>query len=497
MNRLSLIAALVAFPVVEIAAQVHYHSGGRPWSQRARKGPDAEVPGWYYNLGITGMRAQLVADRPKALLIKYVFADSPAHRKIRVGDLVIGVGGKLFAEAHKNGYGMDKFGADGPILEFAKALERSLGRTGKLELAVLRGDKRRQVSLRIGKKYGKFSKSYPAQCKKSDRIRDELYEYLAAHQRDNGSWGSPPHDTFAPLALLASGKKKYLPLVKKNVKMHARSTQSVDKGSLINWRYMSAAIVMSEYYFATKQAWVKKELQEVYEFLLSTQYTDMSQINPKAHKSHPDAVPKDSKRAHGGWGHNPGFEGYGPISMISGQGALAFAMMKRCGIDIDRERHEFAYEFLARGTGNNGYVWYADSPAGRNDWADMGRTGAAGLANLLSPYQDRRYRKRGLAHARIIGEHPGSFPDTHASPIMGMGYAAAAANLDPGSSRKLLDANRWWFVLSQCCDGSFYYQPNRDNAGYGDDSRLSATAVTAFIFSLHKRNLFVSGKRVR
>ena len=61
----------------------------------------------------------------------------------------------------------------------------------------------------------------------------------------------------------------------------------------------------------------------------------------------------------------------------------------------------------------------------------------------------------------------------------GMGYAAAAASWDATSFRKLMDANRWWFVLSQCGDGSFYYQPNRDNAGYGPDARMSASAVTA------------------
>jgi hypothetical protein len=37
-------------------AQVHYHDNNSPWGQRA----DAEVPGWFYNLGITGLRAQLV-----------------------------------------------------------------------------------------------------------------------------------------------------------------------------------------------------------------------------------------------------------------------------------------------------------------------------------------------------------------------------------------------------------------------------------------------------
>ena len=42
-------------------------------------------------------------------------------------------------------------------------------------------------------------------------------------------------------------------------------------------------------------------------------------------ESHPHALPKGKLDAHGGWGHNPGFEGYGPICMITGQGALAFA----------------------------------------------------------------------------------------------------------------------------------------------------------------------------
>ncbi|MDP6959379.1 MAG: DUF6288 domain-containing protein, partial [Planctomycetota bacterium] len=90
-----------------------------------------------------------------------------------------------------------------------------------------------------------------------------------------------------------------------------------------------------------------------------------------------------------------------------------------------------------------------------------------------------------------------SFPDTHGSPIMGMGYTALAANVDPKSFRRLMDESRWWFVLAQCNDGTFYYQPNRDNAGYGSDSRLSASAVTAFILQIPKKNLHVTGKPTR
>ena len=75
--------------VVPAAAQVHYHDSGHPWKQRASEGPDAEVPGWYYNLGITGMRAELVADAPKSLVIRHVFAGSPASSMVLVGDTLL------------------------------------------------------------------------------------------------------------------------------------------------------------------------------------------------------------------------------------------------------------------------------------------------------------------------------------------------------------------------------------------------------------------------
>ena len=95
---------------------------------------------------------------------------------------------------------------------------------------------------------------------------------------------------------------------------------------------------------------------------------------------------------------------------------------------------------------------------------------------------------------RVIGDHPESFPDTHGSPTMGMAFAALAAHVEPSAFRKLMDANRWWFTLSECTDGTFYYQPNRDNAGYGADSRLSASAVTALILSIPKNSLHLTGK---
>jgi hypothetical protein len=494
MNHTSLaLAALTFFATAPALAQVHYHDDGRPWRQRANAGPDQEVPGWYYNLGRTGLRVELVADAPTRLVVRHVFEGSPAHKKVQVGDHIVGAGGAEFVTPHQNGYGVEVFGARGPISDFADALERCQGEDGRLALQLARDGKRLETTLRIGKDYGVFAPTYPADCKKSERIADELLTWLLKQQQQDGSFGDPVVDLWAPLALLASGKKQHLAAVQRNVRFHKETTKARDEGSLINWRYMTAAIVIAEYHLLHPEPNLVKELEEIHEFLLASQYVSLEQLKPSVKESHPDSWPKDARQQHGGWGHNPGFEGYGPIAMLTGEGAIAFGLMQRAGVRVDRERHDAAFQFLARGTGKNGYVWYADDVGGR-DWADMGRTGAAATALRISPWNDPEHAARAKHHAQLIGEHPESFPDTHGSPILGMGFAALGALADPAAYRRLFDANRYWFTLAQCTDGTFYYQPNRDNAGYGRDSRLSASAVTAFLLLSHRGNLVVTGR---
>lgn len=483
-----------------LEAQVHYQNG-TPWNNRADSGPDAEVPGWYYNLGLTGIRAELVENEPKALLVKYVFPKTPAHNNVEVGDLIIGVNGKKFTKKHLNGYGMEVFGAEGPISELAEALELCQGKSGggKLKLMLKRGEKTVEAELKIGTEYGMYSSTFPANCPKSDKILKELLGYICKQQQENGSFGDPVHNTFAALALLGSGEKRYLPEVERNLRHLCESLREIGdeqaKASLINWSYMGTSIVLSEYYLITKKSWALKELEFIRDKMEKGQYLDMSQINPTSKESHPDSYPKDAKQAHGGWGHNPGFEGYGPIAMITAQGALSYALMERCGIKIDRKRHDAAYDFLKRGTGENGYLWYGDSPGGgADDWADMGRTGAAGIAFHLSPYSGGSYSSQALKYSNIIGKHPQSFPDTHGSPPMGMAYEALGANIKPANFRKLMDDNRWWFTMAQCNDGTFYYQPNRDNAGYNSEARMTASTVVAFIFTIPKQNLVMTGR---
>jgi hypothetical protein len=57
-----------------------------------------------------------------------------------------------------------------------------------------------------------------------------------------------------------------------------------------------------------------------------------------------------------------------------------------------------------------------------------------------------------------------------------------------------MDANRWWFTMAQCGDETFYYQPNRDNSGYDSSARMTASCVVAFIYTIPKRSLVITGK---
>ncbi|MEM7235066.1 MAG: DUF6288 domain-containing protein [Planctomycetota bacterium] len=480
-----------------VSAQVHYNKDGRPWKVKTRRGPDADAGGWYYNLGVTGIRAILSEEQPTRLLVKYVFPESPAAGRVEAGDFIVAANGKDFATPHRNGYNVRVFGGHGPMRDFGRALDASQGAKlgGTLNLGILRDGKRSVVKLDVGTTYGSFGETFPADCAKSKRIRKELCDYVASKQRSNGSWGSPHTDTFAALALLSSGDDKYTSVLDKAARFHAKTTRAKDDSWLINWRYMAAGIVLSEYYFRFGHQWVLPELQEIYTFLCSTQYTDPSQVAESAKKR---KLPRRKGQAHGGWGHNPGFEGYGPIAMITAQGALTFSLLDRAGIDVDRKRLDIAYSFLARGTGRNGYLWYADESARHDRWADMGRTGASAIANYLNPQGDAALNRAAIAHARAIGDHPETLPDTHGSPLMGMGYTALGAHVDAASFRRMMDKNRWWFTLAQCTDGTFYYQPNRDNNPSdftNGSSRLAASAAVALIFSLPQRKLQVTGAK--
>jgi hypothetical protein len=446
------------------------------WGKQTRVKPDAEAGGWFINLGITGVRAKILLEQPREFEVAYVFADTPAAGKLEVGDKITGANGVAFSEDHKFGYGPKFFGYEGPMMEFGLALERSQGELkGKLALQVVRGGKAMQVDVALPTKYGSFSKTFPYDCAKTDKILDESFAYLIKTQRDNGTWGSRPDaNAFAALALMGGGKK-YMPAVKRAVKTFAEKTDDqISYGGLDGWKYTLYGTVLGEYYLITREDWVLPELEEIKSWLLKAQMEN------------------------GGWGHRPankpGGNGYGAINAITMQAKLALALIMRCGIEVDAEKFRATHDFVARGTNDIGYVWYKDGGRRNKSYADMGRTGITALAHYVSPVGGEEYRDFALLTASCIGANPKTFPDTHGSPLLGLAWTGLGAQADPEMFRKLMDYNRWHFSMAHCTNGTFYYQPNRDNNPQDFAApRLSATATTAFVLSIKHKSLRIMG----
>jgi hypothetical protein len=491
-SRNSFLKVLALCSVLLLAAMPAQGLDRPLWDKLTTKvGPDAQVPGWYINLGITGARAMITKEEPTKLLVIYVFKSSPAFGKLEKGDKIVGANGNAFVTPHKFGYGVGKFGYEGPMMDLGNALEDSQGKLdGKLVLEIERDGRKFKTDMRLTTKYGSYAQNYPFDCKKTDIILKETCAYLIERQKADGLWSDRPNiNAFAALALLGSGDKMSLPAVKKAMQAMARKCDGeIEYEGLPVWHYTLYGIALSEYYLKTHEPWVLPALEKINHWLVLAQ--------------HPPTAAPERKHVAGGFGHGPhnpaGANGYGAFNAVTAQAMMAWALIDRCGLGIDERRFQAAHEFIALGTNKIGYVWYADASGGPG-YADMGRTGASALAHSLAhsldPAQSDKLRAFGLLNAGCIGKHPDTFIDTHGSPLLGMVWTALGAATDPPSFRKLMDANRWAFSLSQCADGTFYYQPNRDNnpQDYASAPRLSATAATALILTLSRKQLQITG----
>ncbi len=449
------------------------------WDIQTKVGPDAEAGGWLLNLGVTGARGRIEVDSPTVIDIGYIFPGTPAEGRLAVGDRIVGAGGRRFEVPHKFGYGMDFFGYEGPMMELGQALEAAAAVGGRLELLVLRGEEELRLSVPLGEQHRAYAEGFPYDCAKSEQILAESYAYIAGRQREDGLWPSRrPHiDAFAALALLASGDERYREHTARAARAFAAHTDdSIEYDGLDCWKYTLYAVYLAEYYLATDEDWVLPELEEIDRWLDKAQMAD------------------------GGWGHRPahrpGGNGYGSFCAMTAQAMLAWSLMMRCGLAVDRDRYDAAAAYLARGSNEVGYVWYKDSSAHPTNIADMGRTGTSALAHLLAPPARAELHARARFHAECIGDHPQTFPDTHGSPLLGLAFTALGAAADPAALRRLLDHNRWHFALARCTDGTFYYQPNRDNNAqdFHAAPRLSATAANALVLSLARRSLAITGR---
>ena len=479
---------LLSISIATISCAIHTKCWAvrenHPWDKRTWEDLDAQVPGYFVNLGPTGGRAIL---HELDFEVTYIEPGSPAEGVLKLGDRICGANGKRFLVKHRFGWSSDRTGGEGPLMDMGNAILASEGNpslAGRLSLTIRRDNRDAMVNLQL-EQLGAWSDTYPYNCQRSDLILDQICSWLARRQRNDGSW--PGHDvvtSVSGLVLLASGDPTYSGHVKRAVE-HQTKLRAYQRG-LHNWRLTYGSIFLSEYYLAKRNG--PRRQHEVLDALRELDAGLLRNIDRNGFTKHMKIGDPD------GFDNN-----YPELSIMSGLALVSLGLMKDSGLEIAPERIDSCQNYIRSATRPNGYVCYSrrerlavkDEKAG--DWGNTGGDWGRGGTAILGFLQTGTPANEFTPIVEFIRERPKLFTETHGSAGVGMQWSAIAlSRADPTTFRQVMDDHRWYFALARTHDGSFVAQPNRSGAvDYWLLPRDWMTATIGLILSIKEQRLHV------
>ena len=467
MNRLvnCKLAFLIVFGLIGVSSMAVADDGKKskvavPDFTKGGKIPAGHDHVW--NLGPTGARGWIFTDdystaKARQILIKHVYKNSPAQGVLQNGDVVLGIGKQTFQYD--------------PRVEFGKAIgEAEASRTGILELMVWRSGKTKQLDIRL-EKLGRYSKTAPFNCKKSDRIFQK--GCLAQARLLSGkNAGNRIVASYGALALLSSGRKEFLPVIKKEVARAARYSDTQGK-NLCSWFYGPTNLLLAEYTLATKDR----------QFV-----SDMTRITMEI---------VDGQSTVGSWGHrfaepNGVLKGYGMMNSAGLPLIHSLVMARSAGVrnsklDQAIQKSVDMMQFYA----GKGSVPYGDHDPWVNSHANNGKNGnAAMLFNLLNDVYAAEYFSKSAIAAYNRERERG-----HTGNYFNILYAMPGVALSgPEASGAWMEKFGWYYDLARKYDGTFVHQgqalPKNDKHKGWD-----ATGPFLLAYGQAYRNTYFTGKK--
>ena len=422
---------------------------------------DKFVQDW--NLGPTGMRGQtwkwsMVTTEARQILVTEVEKGSPAGGLVEVGDVILGVGGKFTSDARV---------AFGNAITVAETKEAG----GKLPLLLWRKGKEIGVTVPL-RVMGSYGAMWPyGGCEKSAKIIELGVEHLAKHL------GTSIADEVNALALLATGEKKYLPLLAalahkvgpKDLKIDAS-----DRG-MVAWHWGYHNLFLTEYFLVTGDVEVLPAIGEFSKAIARGQ----SGVGTYGHGM---AWPEDN----GGKNHGP-LGGYGALNQAGLVCQLSMVLAVKCGIKDEEVNQSIArgtrfYEFYI----NKGTVPYGDHNPGENH-AGNGKNGiAAVMFDAVGRADGSGFFSRMVVAS--YGEREMGHTGNYFSYLWG---ALGAGRAGPAAASAFLKEIRWYYDLARHWDGSYSYQGVDESDKYG---KWDCTGAYLLGYLLPGERLWVTGK---
>ena len=415
-----------------------------------------------WNLGATGARGWMFCDKmvtsdARQIAITKVEAGSPADGMLAVGDVLLGVGGKVFSYDPRTELGQ------------ALTLAETTAGGGTLRLTRWRAGQTEEIALKLAV-LGNYSATAPFDCPKSKRILELGCEALAKRILAPGYKPDPIPRSLNALALLASGNPKYLPLVKKEAEWAAGFSSK----SMQTWHYGYVTTLLAEYVLATGDTSVLPGLRRL--------------ALEAAH----------GQSAVGSWGH--GFArpdgrlgGYGMMNSPGVPLTISLVLARSAGVkepavDLAIERSAKLLRFYI----GKGAIPYGDHHPWTETHDDNGKNGmAAVLFNLLGEANGAEFfsRMSVASHGpeRDCGHTGNFFNMLWAMP----GVALSGPNATGAWTKEF---GGWYSDLARQWDGTFAHQgppePGRDSY-HGWDA--SGGYLLACAMPLKK--IYLTGKR--
>jgi len=415
-----------------------------------------------WTLGATGTRGWMYCDKlvtadARQICITKVDKNSPADGVLAVGDVILGVGGKPFSYD--------------PRTEMGKALteaETDAGR-GALSLIRWRGGKTETVVVKLPV-LGTYSATAPYECPKSKRIFEQGCKALAKRIAAPGYRQNPITRCLNALALLASGKPRYIPLVKKEAQWAA----GYSAGAMQTWYYGYVIMLLSEYVMETGDKSVMPGLQR-----LALEAAKGQSIV-------------------GSWGHrfaNPDgrLGGYGMMNAPGLPLTTSLILARQAGVKNPRLDQAIERSLrLMRFYIGKGAVPYGDHHPWVETHEDNGKCGmAAVMFNLLGEAEGAEFFSR-----MSVASHGAERDTGHTGNFFNVLWSLpAVAQSGPNATGAWMkEFGAWYFDLARRWDGTFIHQgpPAMKNDSYGG---WDCTGGYLLAYAMPLKKLYLTGKR--
>lgn len=416
------------------------------------------------NLGATGLRGMIRSDKlvtsdARQITVTKVEKGSPADGVLAVGDVILGVGGKSFSYD--------------PRTEMGKALNRAESEAGNgmLTLTRWRDGSSAEVVVKL-QVLGTYSATAPFDCPKSKRLLEEGCSALAKRMEEPNyaqRLDAIPRSLNA-LALLASGHKNYLPLIKKETEWASNYRNE----SMATWYYGYVMTLLAEYKLATGDESV------------------MPGLNRLALEA------ANGQSAVGSWGHkfarpDGRLYGYGMMNSPGLPLTISLVLAREAGVkdqalDLAIERSTKLLRFYV----GKGAIPYGDHHPWIETHEDNGKCGmAAVLFNLTNEPKGAEFFSR-----MSVASHGAERDCGHTGNFFNILWAmpGVAPSGPQASGAWMAEFGSWYFDLARRWNQSYPHQgppePEADSYAGWD-----ATGCYLLAYAAPLKQLYLTGKK--